>query len=599
MVHLSPHFSFPCGLIAGATIALCLQWLLSKEKGRLTRYTRSTDFPPRSIGCNKERAAEWYLNEFAAIPMLPHDPTLWTPRETQLLQLTATEYIRERRAGRVSCEQYVRLLVRRVHLYRYMNQWIFSSYARFKLCVEAARALDTMAAKEGIEAIAPLYGLPVPMKGTGAIVDFPSGAGVGVLSGHTPCKDCDIVQRLRAAHAIVFGATNVPEFAASVNTANPASGQTRNPYDHMLSPGGSSGGAASAVTMGLCPLAVSEDTGGSTRIPALFNGLFGFDPARNHYPNGGNPGMSYTRDQVGVLARTMDDLLLYDQAVVVDRSDAESAAAAQTRSGRRIVIGAPQRPFVVDDELRIDAHMRAKYDLAVAALHQSDAFTVTAEEFPPETPFDLIPNSAAFHSFTGQVAQWVHEYLDAPVSIREIVEDIGAAGASHNPAFIHKNQHIAGGETQFRQFLGPKIAEQAARYNHYFDTHGVDLILIPAARSPPPTLAQTAGATVPIEASNGHVCHRDVWAAVYPHNSVCKDLHIPKLAVPTGLSADGRPTGIQLWGRAVPYEEMFDDGASTRQSVAFLHLAARAVQVMHSDTQLRRVAPPLFPAVER
>lgn len=154
------------------------------------------------------------------------------------------------------------------------------------------------------------------MLGTGAIVGFPSGAGVGVLSGYVACKDCKIVARLRAAHAVVFGATNVPEFAASVNTANPASGQTRNPYDHTLTPGGSSGGAASAVAMGLCALAVSsEDTGGSTRIPALCNGLFGFDPARNHYSNGGNSGMTYTCDQAGVLARAMEDLLLYDSAV--------------------------------------------------------------------------------------------------------------------------------------------------------------------------------------------------------------------------------------------------------------------------------------------
>lgn len=86
-----------------------------------------------------------------------------------------------------------------------------------------------------------------------------------------------------------------------------------------------------------------------------------------------------------------------------------------------------------------------------------------------------------------------------------------------------------------------------------------------------------------------------VWPAVYPHNSLLKDLHIPKLAVPTGLSSDGRPTGVQLWGRAVPYDEMFDDDASTRYSVAFLQLAARAVEAIHAEERLRRVAPPLFP----
>ena len=96
----------------------------------------------------------------------------------------------------------------------------------------------------------------------------------------------------------------------------------------------------------------------------------------------------------------------------------------------------------------------------------------------------------------------------------------------------------------------------------------------------PPTLAQTAGGTVPLETVGGRSSHNNsVWPAVYPHNSACKDLHIPRLSVPTGLSADGRPTGVQLWGRAVPYAEMFDGAASTRSSVAFLRLAARAVEV--------------------
>ena len=73
--------------------------------------------------------------------------------------------------------------------------------------------------------------------------------------------------------------------------------------------------------------------------------------------------------------------------------------------------------------------------------------------------------------------------------------------------------------------------------------------------------------------------------------SACAQLHVPKLSVPTGMSADGRPTGLQLWGRAVPYEHMFDDACSTRHSVYFLHLAARAVEAIHADATLRPVPP--------
>jgi mandelamide amidase len=68
--------------------------------------------------------------------------------------------------------------------------------------------------------------------------------------------------------------------------------------------GGSSGGAGSAVASYVAPICVTEDTGGSTRIPATANGNFGFDPSRGHYPNDGNPGMSYIRDQLGLNARS-------------------------------------------------------------------------------------------------------------------------------------------------------------------------------------------------------------------------------------------------------------------------------------------------------
>ena len=63
-----------------------------------------------------------------------------------------------------------------------------------------------------------------------------------------------------------------------------------------------------------------------------------------------------------------------------------------------------------------------------------------------------------------QVAQWVYEYLQAPISLREIVEDTGAAGASHRPALLHTRPSVAGGETRFRRCVGLEIAEQAARY---------------------------------------------------------------------------------------------------------------------------------------
>ena len=329
-------------------------------------------------------------------------------REKELLKLSAEGYVRERRAGRVSCEEYTTLLVRRARYYRYMwlggsemdpkrqrgahrrslkghafwrnwvlyvlrNQWTFRSYELFESAISLAKELDSKASKEGVDCLAPLYGLPIPMKGTAAVVAFPSGAGVGVLSSYVPKKDSALTKLIYEAHGVVLGTTNVPEFACSVNTANVASGQTRNPYDFRFSPGGSSGGAGSAVAMHMCVVAVSEDTGGSTRVPALFNGLFGFDPCRNHYPNEGNCGMSFCKDQLGVLSRSMEDLLFYDRALLGTRHRAhELHALWQTRCDERPLesfrVGLPTRPWVIGGDRRLDATMQAAYEAVQRAL---------------------------------------------------------------------------------------------------------------------------------------------------------------------------------------------------------------------------------------
>jgi|EP01046_Picozoa_sp_COSAG06_P003922 Asp-tRNA(Asn)/Glu-tRNA(Gln) amidotransferase A subunit family amidase len=234
------------------------------EDERLTPYTHSVDYPPREIGHDPAACEAWYHEVFGSIAPLEADPSA-TPRENELARLSASEYIEMRKTGGVSCEEYAMALVKRATYYRYMNQWIYTSYDRFEKTVAAAAALDARAAAEGVESIAPLYGLCIPMKGTAAVVDFPAGSGVGVLSGYTPKQDSELTLLIKERNGVIFGCTNVPEFAANWVTANPASGHTRNPYNHAFTVGGSSGGSASAVASYMCPIAVTEDTGGSTR----------------------------------------------------------------------------------------------------------------------------------------------------------------------------------------------------------------------------------------------------------------------------------------------------------------------------------------------
>ncbi len=133
----------------------------------------------------------------------------------------------------------------------------------------------TAALKRGA-ALPPLFGVPVTIKDVTPTAGIRTTQGSKLFEDHVPTEDALVVERLRAAGAIVLGKTNTPEFAFGPNTVNAVFGATRNPWDLTRTAGGSSGGAAAALATGMCPLAEGTDLGGSLRGPASFCGVVGF-----------------------------------------------------------------------------------------------------------------------------------------------------------------------------------------------------------------------------------------------------------------------------------------------------------------------------------
>ncbi|HZU89998.1 MAG TPA: amidase family protein, partial [Stellaceae bacterium] len=130
-----------------------------------------------------------------------------------------------------------------------------------------ARASEARWAKG--EPLGLLDGVPVALKDTVEALGWPRLAGSRTLApGAAAAADSPMTARLRAHGAVFFGKTTTPEFGWKAVTDSPLCGVTRNPWDPERSPGGSSGGSAAAVVLGLCPLAVGTDAGGSIRIPA-------------------------------------------------------------------------------------------------------------------------------------------------------------------------------------------------------------------------------------------------------------------------------------------------------------------------------------------
>lgn len=205
------------------------------------------------------------------------------------------------------------------------------------LVMRQAEALDTLRGTG--RATGPLHGLPVGVKDIIDTRDMPTENGTAIDAGRQPRQDATLVQRLRAAGAIVMGKTVTTELAG------PSPGKTRNPHHPEHTPGGSSSGSAAAVAAGMVPLAVGTQTMGSVIRPAAFCGIVGFKPTHGLIPRTGMRLLSAPLDTVGVFARTVTDAALIADALAgYDVADIDTRNVAAPRLLETALTAPPVTP---------------------------------------------------------------------------------------------------------------------------------------------------------------------------------------------------------------------------------------------------------------
>jgi indoleacetamide hydrolase len=241
-------------------------------------------------------------------------PRAMTPVDA-LAELSAAEAIRRMRQGECSAERYAEALLERCAAGRALNAFITLEPDHV---LRDARAADQRRTQG--KPLGPLHGLPIPIKDIFNTSDYPTTAGTPALRHNRAAEDAPLVAQLRAAGALVLGKTNLHELSYGWTSNNHAFGAVHNPYDPSRIPGGSSGGSAAAVAARMAPLGIAADTEGSIRVPAALCGLVGFRPTTGRYSTAGAVPITPVFDQVGPVARTIDDIVLFDSVVAGESS---------------------------------------------------------------------------------------------------------------------------------------------------------------------------------------------------------------------------------------------------------------------------------------
>jgi aspartyl-tRNA(Asn)/glutamyl-tRNA(Gln) amidotransferase subunit A len=421
-----------------------------------------------------------------------------------------------------------------------------------EIALEQAKAADARI-KAGTATA--MTGIPLGIKDLFCTRGVASQAASAILDGFKPEYESTVTSKLFDAGAIMLGKLNMDEFAMGSSNETSTYGNAVNPWkvdDRALTPGGSSGGSASAVAADLCLAATGTDTGGSIRQPAAFTGITGLKPTYGRVSRWGIVAFASSLDQAGPMTKNVRDAaIMLGTMAGHDPKDSTSRdlavpdfEAMLTGDIRGKVIGIPR-------EYRLDgmpAEIEALWDEGKAMLAEAGArlvdITLPHTKYALPAYYVIAPAEASSNLARYDGVRYGHRArLAAGDGITEMYEKTRAEGFGH--------------EVQRRIMIGTYVLS-AGFYDAYYNRarkvralikrdfdeafdQGVDAILTPAT----PSAAFGLGEMT--EADPVQMYLNDVFTVTVNLAG------LPGIAVPTGLNDAGLPLGLQLIGK--PWDE--------------------------------------------
>jgi len=400
---------------------------------------------------------------------------------------------------------------------------------RSEAFAEAAEADARLAEARRIgalEQLPPLTGVPCTIKENFALSGTPQAAGLVSRAHIVNDHDAPTVARLRAAGAIPLGVTNTSELCMWMESFNKVYGRTNNPYDAGRTVGGSSGGEGAVIGSGASPFGLGADVGGSIRMPAFFNGVFGHKPSPLLIPNDGQfPLAKGDSDRIlgtGPLCRRAEDLEPLVRILAGDQAHRLADPRQVDFARLRVLTVAPERGPRMSAEQRMARDRAVQSLVARGATHQpvdlpalTDAFSIWAAmlaEADSVTSFaEMMYGSRGSLRAVGELFRWATRR--SPHTLPLIVLAAGERLAELTP---RRHARLVQTGIELRKRL--------------HDLLGEDGVLV---HPPYPTVAP-----------------RHYKALVPPFNfvhcAIFNVMEVPATSVPMGLDHDGLPTGVQV-----------------------------------------------------